>query len=227
MRRPATVSLLAVFMLAVVTSPASASVEVVGPLTYGDSLLWDFLDSNNPTTLACFNVTVLPVSNLSLEVPAFTNLTNGWTDLLIGGPGPAASQDAAAGPSVWQENWTFNLTATPPLASPLVELQYSAYQSNGTPVPGDFGFLGFGFAAPVGSSDVGEGWWWLPITGGRAEPNDPAVPEPATLIVWSLLGGASWLGMRVVRQGRRVGRQAWSDENRRAIHEIIDRGTHR
>ena len=52
------------------------------------------------------------------------------------------------------------------------------------------------------------------------------IPEPATLIVWSLLGGAGWLGMRVVRQGRRVGRQPWSPEARNAILEIIERGRH-
>jgi hypothetical protein len=52
------------------------------------------------------------------------------------------------------------------------------------------------------------------------------VPEPATLIVWSLLGGVSWLGMRVVRRGRPAGRQPWSPENRQAIHAIIARGNH-
>jgi hypothetical protein len=52
------------------------------------------------------------------------------------------------------------------------------------------------------------------------------IPEPATLIVWSLLGGASWLGMRVVRRGRPAGRQPWSPENRQAFHAIIARGQH-
>ncbi len=56
---------------------------------------------------------------------------------------------------------------------------------------------------------------------------ESCIPEPATMIVWSLLGAASWLGMRVWRQGRRVGRQPWSDGNRQAIHEIIARGVHR
>jgi hypothetical protein len=50
------------------------------------------------------------------------------------------------------------------------------------------------------------------------------VPEPATMIVWSLLGAASWLGMSVVRKGRRVGRQPWSPEARSAILEIVERG---
>jgi choice-of-anchor C domain-containing protein len=50
------------------------------------------------------------------------------------------------------------------------------------------------------------------------------VPEPATIIVWSLLGVASWLGLGVCRRGRRVGRPAWSEENRAAIVGIIQRG---
>jgi hypothetical protein len=50
------------------------------------------------------------------------------------------------------------------------------------------------------------------------------IPEPATLVVWSLLATASWLGVRVWRQGRRVGRPGWPDENRAAIYDIIERG---
>jgi len=58
---------------------------------------------------------------------------------------------------------------------------------------------------------------------------DPPVPEPATIVIWSLLGMGSWLGMRVWRQrrGGPVGRQPWSNENRTAIHDIIARGTTR
>ncbi len=33
------------------------------------------------------------------------------------------------------------------------------------------------------------------------------IPEPTTLIIWSLLGAASWLRIRVVRRGRRVSRR--------------------
>ncbi len=51
---------------------------------------------------------------------------------------------------------------------------------------------------------------------------DP-VPEPATLLVWSILGAASWLGMRVWRGGQRICRRAWAAENRQAILEIVSR----
>ncbi len=60
-------------------------------------------------------------------------------------------------------------------------------------------------------------------------PNLQAIPEPATIIIWSLLGGASWFGVRVWRQ-RRIAvparRQPWSDESRMAIHQMIERGRH-
>ncbi len=53
------------------------------------------------------------------------------------------------------------------------------------------------------------------------------VPEPASVIVWSLLGG-SWIGLGVYRRRRR-GRfteraTPWSEESRTAIHQIIERG---
>jgi hypothetical protein len=61
------------------------------------------------------------------------------------------------------------------------------------------------------------------------------VPEPGTMIIWSLLGAGSWLGMRVWRRrGPGLGEDAasrvsaqrtWSPEARQAIHEIIARGS--
>jgi hypothetical protein len=66
---------------------------------------------------------------------------------------------------------------------------------------------------------------------------DGAVPEPATIIVWSLLGTSCCLGMRVWRRRGSIGatadvsspampiaRRPWSPEARQAIHEIISRG---
>lgn len=62
---------------------------------------------------------------------------------------------------------------------------------------------------------------------GLAEGAIVSTPEPATFIIWSLLGAGSWLGMRVYRRGRRVGRQSWSPEARKAIHAIIASGSHK
>jgi hypothetical protein len=52
--------------------------------------------------------------------------------------------------------------------------------------------------------------------------NDTVIPEPATVIIWSVLG-AGWAGLAVVR--RRTGsRQRWSPEARTAIHSLIEKG---
>jgi hypothetical protein len=63
---------------------------------------------------------------------------------------------------------------------------------------------------------------WVPAASDAVN----VVPEPATLLVWSLLGASSWLGMRVWRGGQRIGRRSWSPENRQAILEIVDRRAH-
>ncbi|MCD4728338.1 MAG: hypothetical protein K8R46_11790 [Pirellulales bacterium] len=61
-------------------------------------------------------------------------------------------------------------------------------------------------------------------SGFEAALSATAIPEPASVLVWCLLGAGSWLGMRVWRRRRiPVGQQPWSAENRQAIHEIIAR----
>ena len=42
------------------------------------------------------------------------------------------------------------------------------------------------------------------------------MPEPATIVIWSLLGAGGWLGLAVWRR-RDTGRRPWSPETRRAI----------
>jgi hypothetical protein len=49
------------------------------------------------------------------------------------------------------------------------------------------------------------------------------VPEPASIIVWSLLG-LSATGIAAVRRRRNLGQCGWSEENRQAISSIIERG---
>jgi hypothetical protein len=79
--------------------------------------------------------------------------------------------------------------------------------------------------ADLSGGNYDENWLWIK-TDIDVPSSSGAVPEPATMIVWSLLGAASWLGMRVWRGGQRISRRSWSSENRQAIHEIIARGTH-
>jgi hypothetical protein len=76
-----------------------------------------------------------------------------------------------------------------------------------------------GAALGTGTDDTPTADNWLFI---KTDITVGPVPEPATMIVWSLLGAASWLGMRVWRGGRRIGR-SWSPENRQAILEVIGR----
>jgi len=80
----------------------------------------------------------------------------------------------------------------------------------------DIGTLGAGQSANVDFQ------YRIAETGGGVS----TVPEPCTIIVWSLLGAGSWLGMRVWRKPRSIGRRPWSPETRNAIHEIIARGNH-
>jgi hypothetical protein len=65
------------------------------------------------------------------------------------------------------------------------------------------------------------------------------VPEPAALVIWSVLGAGTWFGMRVWRRKRtgpidvggsrapRPARNVWSAEDRRAIYSIISLGAPR
>ena len=66
---------------------------------------------------------------------------------------------------------------------------------------------------------------WSGGGGGQWDIRKCAVPEPATMIVWSLLGLGVMFGMRVWGRSGSVGRQPWSPEARQAIHEIIARAT--
>jgi hypothetical protein len=67
------------------------------------------------------------------------------------------------------------------------------------------------------------------------EPNDPGtegpgvdpVPEPFSIIVWSLLG-ATWAGVAAVRRRRAIAasRSSWTPESRAAIYKLIEQGRH-
>jgi hypothetical protein len=64
------------------------------------------------------------------------------------------------------------------------------------------------------------------FTYNSSDSSNSSVPEPATILIWSILGAGSWLGMRVWRKPKHIGRRPWSPETRNAIHAIIARGNH-
>jgi hypothetical protein len=50
------------------------------------------------------------------------------------------------------------------------------------------------------------------------------VPEPASLVVWSVLGGAAGVAAARRRPTSANRRAPWSDDSRAAIHQLIERG---
>ena len=59
-----------------------------------------------------------------------------------------------------------------------------------------------------------------------------AIPEPGSLVLWSLLGLGSLIGLPVLRRrgnslgGAPAGRHPWSDNTRNSIRKVIERGRH-
>ncbi len=110
-----------------------------------------------------------------------------------------------------------------PYSSTIVDLNNRAnYTLSDTPAIG----------ATVGPGDMTWAFQWDVALGAgdaftlvKSKHIAPIVPEPATIVIWSLLGAGSWLGMRVWRRRTAsAGRPRWSDENRQAIRAIIARG---
>jgi len=119
------------------------------------------------------------------------------------------------------------------------ETEVGAYISGtGTPeIPG--GAANHGGGAGAWDMDWSWGSEAVPLAGGGdfyLDIHSPGeahqvwltpVPEPASIIIWSLIGGLSWLGLGVWRRRRGSGpegRAPWPEENRIAIRGIIDRG---
>jgi hypothetical protein len=73
------------------------------------------------------------------------------------------------------------------------------------------------YPAPAGYTETGEAQTMLFEDTAYENP----VPEPVSLIVWSVLGAA---GMVAIRRRRSAGR--WSAENRQAIHAVIESKLH-
>ncbi len=160
------------------------------------------------------------------DPPGYNTLTMGY----LGIPDPVVpgqtktlyvELDFVGGvPTIITAEGTAAMTVLVPPAYPAVAFQVDGLQTNGL-----YGAT-WTFTYPQSvSQDIVyvDSLWGLGATWAAAEVGYICTtPEPATMIVWSLLGAAGWLGMRVWRRGRRVGRQ-WSEENRQAILDIVSR----
>jgi hypothetical protein len=126
---------------------------------------------------------------------------------------------------------------------------YGKYiQINGAPIKeasnGDNNIWG-GLAGQIEGIGSEARWIWGPHNGAQLAdfPEEKylwlratittGLPEPSTLLIWSLLG-ASGMGLSIWRRRRSgrwidgdVPRADWSAENRQAVHRIIARGGHR
>lgn len=100
----------------------------------------------------------------------------------------------------------------------------------------DYSVFGDPGPGPAGSTSTPDN--------SEADPADAAgevlsLPEPATLIIWTLLGGLfglQWwrgrsrqldLGVVAPLPDNAAGRRPWTDQNRRAIHQIFEQGRRR
>ena len=64
-------------------------------------------------------------------------------------------------------------------------------------------------------------------TGLNADPPYPEfgpVPEPASVVIWSVLGAGAAAGGLALRRRRAPVRAPWSEENRKASFEVIEQG---
>jgi hypothetical protein len=130
----------------------------------------------------------------------------------------------------------YGLKITPPSGSGITNFTFSFY-SDRAPVWGDI-YIKDGqdentaWNSGFGSPDLDP---TAPLSDGsiacnilRPDGCDPVVPEPATFIVWSLLGISSMFGLRIWK--RRGGTDSlvetnthWSEETRTAILKIIEK----
>jgi hypothetical protein len=172
------IACLFILVFAVALVPAMADVSVSG-LPFGDWAQGGWSDAE--TSYNTITVEYLGGAGGPLAVPAFTDLSNGWTETVDNG-----TLAIATGSPTTNENWTFNF---PPANPAPLTLEYWA-SLNGTVVPGDNGLLGY-LDPPQGSSNQGGGWWWLP----ESDPlPSSSVPEPGVVsLLFTMLAGVGGL----------------------------------
>jgi hypothetical protein len=187
-----------------------ASIEIVGDLLEGNSWGQDFKETGTYTFSALRVVYQEPAPNTLFE--SFSSTKPGWSQTFLNATYPVPYGQTpgivAKGPSTSVLPFTlwFTNSAPPSKINFYVEV-------------GNFGTDG-GFARIDATSVNWNGTRWTIHNDYVPQLNLYAVPEPATIIVWSLLG-ATWAGGLTIVRRRRL---AWTPEAREAIAAIIERG---
>jgi hypothetical protein len=198
-------------------SSISTSVIRLGVYDYGDNGLinshevgiWHATDA----------VGDLPFVSVTIPAGTIATLLNGYrweevTASIVAGQEYVIGAAYPGGLSEVADDW-FKIVAPIDSNFTLEEARYTSVSGLSIPnytVTGISGYFGPNFEIP-------------------AETGDGNVPEPATLIVWSMLGlsgAGAWVWRR--RNGADslgAGRAPWSEQSRTAILQIIDRGASR
>jgi hypothetical protein len=195
------VAMVSVAALLLVAGMANASIVAVGDPVEGDSWSQQFVESG----VGLYNF--MGIQMLSpgdtFNSPAFSGFSQGgWTT------SSNALAGIASGPSV--TSMTFYVRFADNKAEPF-QFQFSAFFDDDP-------------LESVIATWSGSGWG---IAGAdspptREECENAAIPEPASIIVWGLLGAGCAGGAVAARRRKR--RAPWSDETRHDIHNIIDQG---
>lgn len=207
---------LAAVVLALLATSSQASILAIGDPIEGGSWSQGF----NETGVGPFNKMGVRMTSAgdAFESPVFSSFTDaGWSNTPIPwniAINTATTQGLAEKASGSSTNVTFNI-------------KFFGTTSN---------VLEFDFAAMMDNTvlEVAHAKWngagpWVITSGTWATPTSDlegaaAVPEPATLIIWSLLG-LTGAGLSMVRRrGGAVGRGPWPEESRIAIRQIIEQG---
>ena len=113
-----------------------------------------------------------------------------------------------------------------------VERDIYSFLSNKRPVWGDF-YMKNGFHQASGEDAVAYNTGlgdeptpdfsgWIPVPDSFT--GSDIIPEPASMVIWGVLGAGAAAGLALRRRNRVPARSPWSQENRNAIFEIVGQG---
>jgi len=224
----------------------TGNVPVTGIQTWPGPLGDDFTVGSSPLTVTYFGVFDATQDPLSATITGYIYADGGASTLLklTFNAGTLYPATDGTNPYVWQELST-SLTLAANTTYTLVAEGYGASQPNSNSnnsstitfsnqgyalnesrygaIPGQYPTLTPENSGYPGNWHFGDANIFYSYAGnGSPLETVTFIPEPATMVIWSLLGGAGLLGLR---RARRRGNQAgWSEEKRVAIRRIVEQG---